>query len=158
MTFFLLNILLALAWITLTAQFSLPNLLIGYLLGLGVLWITQYRREAVPAYFRKIPQVAGFLSYFIWEVIMSNLRVTRDVLSLRPRFRPGIVAIRLEAETAAEISLLANLITLTPGTLSLDVSGDRKVLYIHAMYISDIALFKREIREELERRVLEVLR
>ncbi|PKN61140.1 MAG: Na+/H+ antiporter subunit E [Deltaproteobacteria bacterium HGW-Deltaproteobacteria-15] len=158
MTFFLLNILLSLAWIILTAQFSMFNLIIGYLFGFAVLWITQYRKEAVPAYFRKIPQVASFLVYFLWEVIMSNLRVTRDVISLRPRFRPGIVGIKLDAATAAEISLLANLISLTPGTLSLDVSGDRKVLYIHAMYIREAELFKRRIKEDMERRVMEVLR
>jgi multicomponent Na+:H+ antiporter subunit E len=158
MTFFLLNILLSLAWIMLSAQFSMFNLIVGYLLGFAVLWITQYRKEAVPAYFRKIPQVANFLAYFVWEVIMSNLRVTRDVISLRPRFRPGIVAIKLDAETAAEISLLANLISLTPGTLSLDVSNDRKVLYVHAMYMRDAGLFKRRIKEDMERRVLEVLR
>lgn len=158
MTFFLLNILLAMTWIILTAQFSLFNLVLGYLLGFAVLWITQYRKDAVPAYFRKIPQVASFLTYLTWEVIMSNLRVTRDILSLRPRMRPGIVAVPLDAATDAEISLLANLITLTPGTLSLDVSDDRKVLYIHAMYVRDIELFKRRIKEEMERRVMEVLR
>jgi multicomponent Na+:H+ antiporter subunit E len=158
MTFFLLNILLAIAWIVLTAQFSLFNFIAGYLLGLAVLWITQYRRGAAPAYFRKIPQVASFLSYYIREIILSNLRVTRDVLSLRPRFRPGIVAIELDAETPAEISLLANLVTLTPGTLSLDISADRKVLYVHAMYLGETEAFKRRIKEEMERRVLEVLR
>ncbi|RJR30753.1 MAG: Na+/H+ antiporter subunit E [Desulfobacteraceae bacterium] len=158
MTFFLLNILLSLAWILLTAQFSMFNLFIGYLLGFGVLWIIQYRKDAVPSYFRKIPQVASFLSYFIWEIVMSSLRVARDVISLRPRIRPGIVAVELDAKNAAEISLLANLITLTPGTLSLDVSRDRKVLYIHGMYIKDRETFKRQIKEEMEQKVLEVLR
>ena len=49
-------------------------------------------------------------------------------------------------------------ITLTPGTLSLDVSADRSVLYIHAMYIHDVGRFKKEIKQGLERRLLEVLR
>jgi multicomponent Na+:H+ antiporter subunit E len=74
--------------------------------------------------------------------------------------RPGVVAIPLDVQTDAEITLLANLITLTPGTLSLDVSTDRRVLYIHVMYIDndDVEAVRRKIKEGFERRVLEVLR
>jgi multicomponent Na+:H+ antiporter subunit E len=74
--------------------------------------------------------------------------------------RPGVIAIPLNARTDVEITLLANLITLTPGTLSLDVSADRSVLYIHVMYIDndDIDAVRRKIKEGFERRILEVLR
>jgi multicomponent Na+:H+ antiporter subunit E len=74
--------------------------------------------------------------------------------------RPGIIAIPLDARTDLEITLLANLITLTPGTLSLDVSADRRVLYIHVMYIDndDIEAVRRNIKDGFERRVLEGLR
>lgn len=54
--------------------------------------------------------------------------------------------------------MLANLITMTPGTLSLDISEDRKILYIHAMYIHDIDALRADITDNLERRVLEILR
>ena len=72
--------------------------------------------------------------------------------------RPGIVAIPLEARTDDEITLLANVISLTPGTLSLDVSDDRKVLYIHAMFIDDEQQLRDEIKSGFERRLLDVLR
>jgi multicomponent Na+:H+ antiporter subunit E len=72
------------------------------------------------------------------------------------RARPGIVAIPLDVEGDAAIVLLANLITLTPGAFSLDVSGDRRVLFIHTLYADDA--FRREIKEGFERRVIEVLR
>jgi len=72
--------------------------------------------------------------------------------------RPGIVAVPLDAETDAEITLLANLLTLTPGTLSLDVSADRRFLYVHMMYIEDADVARRQIKDGYERRVLEVLR
>jgi multicomponent Na+:H+ antiporter subunit E len=73
---------------------------------------------------------------------------------------PGVVAIPLEARTDAEITLLANLITLTPGSVSLDLSEDRRVLYVHAMYIDggDVEAYRRSVKEGLERRVLELLR
>jgi multicomponent Na+:H+ antiporter subunit E len=73
---------------------------------------------------------------------------------------PGVVAIPLDARTDAEITLLANLITLTPGSVSLDLSEDRRVLYVHAMYIDggDVEAYRRSVKEGLERRVLELLR
>lgn len=73
---------------------------------------------------------------------------------------PGVVAIPLDARTDAEITLLANLITLTPGSVSLDLSEDKRSLYVHAMYIDggDVEAYRRAIKEGLERRVLELLR
>jgi multicomponent Na+:H+ antiporter subunit E len=68
------------------------------------------------------------------------------------------VAIPLDVETDVEITLLANLITLTPGTLSMDISDDRKVLYVHAMYVDDPEALRAEIKNGFERRVLEMLR
>ena len=64
----------------------------------------------------------------------------------------------LDARTDAEIMLVANLISLTPGTLSLDLSEDRKLLYIHVMFLDDIEQTRRQIKEGLEKRVLEVMR
>ena len=73
---------------------------------------------------------------------------------------PGVVAIPLDARTDAEIALLANLITLTPGSVTLDLSEDRRVLYVHAMYIDggDVEAYVRSVKDGLERRVLELLR
>ncbi|MEN8150722.1 MAG: Na+/H+ antiporter subunit E [Planctomycetota bacterium] len=106
----------------------------------------------------RIPRGLGLLFFFLWELVLSSIRVARDVLSPRPRFKPGIVGVPLDAETDAEITLLACLITLTPGTLSLDVSEDRKTLYVHAMRVEDPEAFRREIKAGFERRVLEFLR
>ena len=157
MTFFLLNILLAMAWTALTGQFTPINLLIGFLLGYVALWLTQ-RTEARSSYFSKVRQVICFAFFFLWEVIKANLRVAYEVLTPGQGMTPGVIAIPLDAKTDAEIASLANLITLTPGTLSLDVSSDRRVLYIHAMYIRDADQFRSQIKEGLERRLLEVLR
>jgi multicomponent Na+:H+ antiporter subunit E len=71
---------------------------------------------------------------------------------------PGVVAIPIRAKTDLEITLLANLISMTPGTLSLDVSEDRKTLYVHAMYVKDPQDLRDDITNNLERRVLEILR
>jgi multicomponent Na+:H+ antiporter subunit E len=109
-------------------------------------------------YFRKIPMAIGFLLFFLKELVLANLRVAMEVVTPRHRMRPGVVAIPLDVETDAEITLLANLVTLTPGTLSLDISTDRRFLYLHAMYINDPESLRREIKDGFERRVLELLR
>ena len=93
----------------------------------------------------------------MWELFLSNLRVAWEVVTPTHDMEPGVVAIPLDIKTDHEITLLANLITLTPGTLSLDVSDDKKFLYIHAMYIGDDKeAFIHSIKDGFERRVMEV--
>jgi multicomponent Na+:H+ antiporter subunit E len=154
---FLWNLLLALAWTALTGDFSPVNLLIGYVLGFALLWVGQ-RASGPSPYFRKTWALFAFLGFYIWKLVLANLRVAYDVLTPRHYMRPGVVAVPLEARTDVEITLLANLMTLTPGSLSLDVSPDRSVLYLHVLYIDDYDALLREIKDEYERRVLEVLR
>lgn len=152
---FLLNILLALAWTALTGQFDPINFMSGFILGYLALWLMQ--RVVGPSnYFKKVYQVISFVLFFVVALVQANLRVAYEVLTLAHTMRPGIVAIPLDVKTDAAITLLANLITLTPGTLSLDVSADRRVLYVHTMYVDDVEQFRREIKEGFERRVMEV--
>lgn len=157
MNLFLLNLLLALIWVALTGHFTPANFVVGFLLAYIVLWLVQ-RTLGPSSYFVKVRQVLGFIAFFIWELTKANLRVAYDVVTPRHHMRPGVVAIPLDAKTDLEIMLLSSLITLTPGSLSLDVSADRRVLYIHSMYIKDLENFRHEIKAGLERRLLEVLR
>jgi multicomponent Na+:H+ antiporter subunit E len=90
----------------------------------------------------------------VWR---SNLRVAYDVLSPHPRIAPAIVELPLTASGDGEITALANLISLTPGTLSLKVSDDRRALFVHVMYLDDEPTAIAELKD-LERRILEVLR
>jgi multicomponent Na+:H+ antiporter subunit E len=154
---FLWHILLALSWAAITGLFTWSNVLAGFILAYVVLFIAQ-RAIGSYTYFRRIDRVLRFAVFYVWELILANLRVAYDVLTPRLRMQPGVVAIPLDARTDAEITLLANLITLTPGSVSLDVSSDRRFLYLHAMYIDDVEEFRQSIKDTLERRVLEVLR
>lgn len=157
MTTLLLNLLLALAWMALTGQFVFSNFIMGFGLGYLMLWLVQ-SVQGPSSYFSKVRQVIGLTSFFIGELIKANLRVAYDVVSPRYHMRPGVVAIPLDIRGDAEITLLANLITLTPGTLSLDVSSDRSVLYVHSMYIDSVEGFRSQIKDGFERRVQEVFR
>jgi multicomponent Na+:H+ antiporter subunit E len=100
----------------------------------------------------------GFFFFFVWELLVANLRVAYEVLTPGFQMRAAIIDIPLDAESDLEITVLANLITLTPGTLSLDVSPDRKTLYIHAMHVDDVEQFRKDIKQRMERRVMEVFK
>jgi multicomponent Na+:H+ antiporter subunit E len=106
----------------------------------------------------RVRHLVSLLLFFAWELLLANLRVAWDVVTPRFRMRPGVVAVPLKARTDLEITLLANMVSLTPGTLSLDVSDDRRVLYVHAMYLHDRRRLVRSIQQGFERRLLEVLR
>jgi multicomponent Na+:H+ antiporter subunit E len=157
MTRFMTNIFLAVIWAAAVGQFREIDLVIGFLIGYFVLWFSQ-PVIGTSGYFKKVRQVSYFLLFFLWELLLANLRVAYDVITPKYSMQPGIVAVPLDAKTDAEITLLANLITLTPGTLSLDVSDDRKALYVHGIYISDPDEFIYRIKNGFERLVLELLR
>jgi multicomponent Na+:H+ antiporter subunit E len=152
---FLLSLLLAFLWATITADYGALNLLTGFLLGnLSLLLVRRRFRGGAFRRGFKLLQLAG---YFVLELVLSSLRVSRDVLSPRLRFRPAIVALPLDARRDVEIFLLANLVSLTPGTLSIDVSRDRTVLYVHTMHGEEAEAMVRDVKERFERLILEAL-
>jgi multicomponent Na+:H+ antiporter subunit E len=153
----LLNFVMALTWAAVTGVFSARNLTIGFLLGFLILLFADRTTER-KSYVGRIIKLGGFMLFFLWELMLANIRMAHSVLLPSRTLRPGIIAIPLSARSDAEITLLANLISLTPGTLSLDVSTDRKTLYVHAMFIDDVDMMRYEIKAGFERRLLEVMR
>lgn len=157
MTALLWNLVLAITWGAMTGSFEVDNLLIGFAVGFVVLYVSQ-RRGGHAEYASRVIKVIRFLGFYLWELVLANMRVAHDVLTPKHLARPGIVAVPLDARTDAEITLVANLLTMTPGDLSVDVSTDRSVLYVHSLFITDAAAAKEEIKDGFERRVLEVMR
>ena len=155
MSHLLLNVLLALAWAALSGQLTPENLLAGFVLGYLLLWLAR-RALGSTGYVAQVPKVILFIGYFLVELFKANVRVAWEVLTPNLNMRPAIVAIPLDLRRDFAITLLAQLITLTPGTLSLDVSSDKRVLYVHSMYVSDVEAFRREIKDGFERRVKEL--
>ncbi|MBI2868734.1 MAG: Na+/H+ antiporter subunit E [Chloroflexi bacterium] len=151
------NILLTLAWASLSGDFSVLNLAVGFIIGYFVLFISRNILGA-GSYIAKAPQALTLVTFFLWELLLSSLNVAYIVISPRQRQRPGILAVPLDASTDAEITLLANLISLTPGTLSLQVSDDKKTLYVHVLNIDDPEKVRHKIKAGFERRVIQVLR
>jgi multicomponent Na+:H+ antiporter subunit E len=156
-TLFAWKVFLAFVWASATGQFSVTNLMVGYALGFAVLWFSRF--AVGPArHFRRAWNLLSLLLYFLKELAIANFRVAYDVVTPTFRMKPAIVGIPLDATSDAEITLLANMLTMTPGTLTLDVSPDRRTLYIHAMFVSDAEAVRRDIKKGFEKRILEVLR
>jgi len=151
------NVLLALVWLALSGSFSGWNLLFGFVLSYGILAVLERNIPALRGYPQRLSHVAIFLFFFIQEMIRANLRVAFDILTPTVHMQPGVIALELEAKTEFEIMLVANFISLTPGTLSLDVSDDHRMLFIHAMFAQDEAALYASLKT-IERRLLDILR
>lgn len=154
---FLMNLLLAFLWLTLTGSLSYGNFIFGFVAGFLILWILN-RNEKDQSYFLKVPKIIGFLFFFLYEMIVANLQVAYDVITPNYFFKPGIVKYKMNARTDLEINLLSAVIALTPGTIVIDVSDDKKSIYIHVMYLKDKETFITYIENVLERKLLEALR
>ena len=159
MNFALFSIILALVWAATTANFSPLNLLLGWAIGLAALWILR-SHVASPILFSRFRRIISLAALFIYELSLSAVRVAILVLSprLNQQLKPGIVAFPLTAKSDAEITLLANLITLTPGTLSVDVSEDRRTLFVHVLTLTDKKGLIKDIASGFESRIIEVFR
>ncbi|MEL6920681.1 MAG: Na+/H+ antiporter subunit E [Pseudomonadota bacterium] len=158
MNLLLANVLLALAWAGVSGSFALLNLLFGFALGALALSLIREQVGSV-GYFSRLRRVGSLAILFVYELILSASRVAWLVINPAPmNLKPGIIAYPLKVDRDFEITLLANLITLTPGTLSVDVSGDRTQLFIHALDCSDPEAIKEDIANGFERKILEAFR
>jgi len=152
------NVLLALVWAALRGEFSLQTLVTGYILAyLILLALVRGGVLNTSPYVGRVHRVVGLAAYFLWELIKANLRLALDVATPSFHMKPGIIAVPLDARQDGQIMLLSMLINTTPGSVALDVSPDRTVLYVHVMYIETPDAAREEIKKGFERRVLGVL-
>lgn len=152
-----MNLLLSFIWVALTGSMYYSNFVFGFMLGFFILWIMN-RNETDQRYFYRVPKIISFVLYFLMQMIKANLQVAYDVITPKYFFKPGVVRYPLNAKTEFEINLLSTFISLTPGTLILDISEDNKTIYIHVMYLNDPDEFVRNLKTGVERRLLEILR
>jgi multicomponent Na+:H+ antiporter subunit E len=154
---FSLNIIIAVVWMFLFNEVSALQFAIGFTVGaLIILGLRRFRPEGF--YLTRLWAVLKLLGLFIRELFVSSLAVVRHVLRPRLAVRPGIFAYETTLQSDWEITLLACLICLTPGTLTLDVSPDKGTLYIHAMDMGDVDEAVNQIRSTFEKAIMEVTR
>jgi len=101
--------------------------------------------------------ILKLIAFYAWEVVKSNLTVARDVLGSPARIRPGLVTVRTEELTDLQAFTLANLVTMTPGTLSIEISPAKRELLIHTLYAQNPEKLQMQIAQQLERRVRDAI-
>ena len=149
-----LVVILALGWAGITGSFSGLNLLFGAAIG-GVALLILRQSVGRGGELRRAGRILSLFALFLYELMVSAVRVAIVVLhpNLKTMLKPAIVAVPLTVKSDAEITLLANMITLTPGTLSVDVAGDRSVLYVHALTMESEAALIANIANGFEAKI-----
>jgi len=137
MRYFTLFILSFIFWMLLTFEFTVPNIIVGAVssiicaLFFGRIFVTNVYKLLQP---RRYFWFIIYLFIFIWECLKANIDVAYRVLHPAMPIRPGIVKVKTTLKSDMAKMLLANSITMTPGTISVDIIGDN--LYIHWIYVS----------------------
>ncbi|MGI6534051.1 MAG: Na+/H+ antiporter subunit E [Peptococcia bacterium] len=151
----LINLFIGLLWMFFQNDWSALSFLSGYLFGLCVLFVIR-RFLRSKFYLFTLHAVISLFLLFIWEMFISSILVIRKIITPQIRIKPGIVAMETSLEGDIEVTLLALLITLTPGSVVMEVSPDYKILYTHVMDIpelSDAVLRSRNRFEEAIKKV-----
>lgn len=150
----LLNILIAFLWMFLQDEWSALAFIGGYIVGFIVLLMV---RRFLPTSFygKKLFAVIKLFIVFIHELVTSSFLVARQILRPTIKVTPGIFTIETDLEGELEITLLALLLSLTPGSVVVEISPDSKTFFIHAMDIPESSdsviksqrIFEKAIRE-----------
>jgi multicomponent Na+:H+ antiporter subunit E len=156
MSLFIMHLILTLVWFLLIGDQSMVSLASGFLIGFAVLWIAKPMFDTQTTYFGRLFRVVHLIAFFLYELILSSIQVAWDVLTPTHLSQPAIIEMPLDVTSDLEIFLVANLISLTPGTLCLDVDRRRNRLIIHAMFAPNPEQLVRELKNGMEMRVKRV--
>lgn len=153
----LLNVFIAFVWMFLSNSFTAATFIIGYILGLVMLFMLR-RFFSTRFYMERVVAVAKLLVLFLKELIVSNIAVLRVILKPKMDIKPAIFELETKLTQDWEITLLSMLITLTPGTVVINVSEDLTKLYVHTLDLEDVDDAVDSIRNTFEKAILEVSR
>jgi len=153
----ILSIVLLVVWLLLNNTITVGHIVLGALLGIAIPWFTSsFWQNKVCASSPK--SVLKFTIIVIYDIIIANITVARLILGPNEKLRPTFFDLPLDIEHPLGISILASTISLTPGTVSCDLSADKKSLHIHALDLEDEAKTIQEIKQRYEKPLMEVFK
>jgi len=150
------HVLLALGWVLMTATVSVVAVIVRIVLGALMISLLP-AKGTEKRYGWKLLYVLSFLGYFTVEVVKANVRLIRFVLGPNTTMRPAIVRVPVDLKSDLALTVLANVLTLTPGTLSLDIAESRDAIFVHVIDTESAEALRREVTEGFARRVKEIL-
>ena len=153
----LINILIAFIWMLLNEEFNPVLFGVGYIVGFVIIF-TMRRFFTTPFYGRKAIAFVKLLILFIVELFKSSVGVIKEILRPTLKIKPGIFRSETILESDFEITLLISLLTLTPGSVVIEVDSKAKVMFIHAMDADDFHNNIRKTKRRFEKAIIEVMR
>lgn len=150
-----LSLALWIIWLLLNNTIAFGHVLLGALLAIFIPWFTAaFWQEKVMV--RRPWLLTKFVCVVIYEILVANVIVAKLILTRQDKLQPGFLQVPLELTSPLAISLLANTISLTPGTVTCDLSEDQKTLLIHALHIEDAEKTVAEIKNQFEKPLKEI--
>ncbi|MDJ0783798.1 MAG: Na+/H+ antiporter subunit E [Desulfosarcinaceae bacterium] len=140
-------LMLFIVWLLLTHRYSLGNMLLAAILA----WLVPIAAMAIRAPTTPVRRPLKAISFFwllLGDIFVSNIVVAKQVLGATERLRPGFIAVPLDMQAALPITLLASTISLTPGTVSIEITEDHQFLYVHALHVES----EKEMVDRIKRR------
>ncbi len=151
----LLSLSVFVVWLLLVATVEPAHLLLAALLAVGLPLVAQRLREGNAGMRR--PLLAARLGLrVLWDIVLSNIEVARRILGSESRIRPGFVWVPLDIRNGHGIAALAGIITMTPGTLSAELSADQRHLLVHCFHLEDAAATIAQIKRDYETPLREI--
>jgi multicomponent K+:H+ antiporter subunit E len=152
----LLTLLLAVVWTLLQNEFSAGMAVFGLILGVVIPWGTSIWWPDTPKGFR-IGKMITYSILVVWDIIVANIQVAWIVLSVpNSKLKPAWIVVPLELRQPEAITVLAGTITLTPGTVSADLSSEGHSLLVHVLHTDDPDAVRDDIMDRYQRRLLEI--
>lgn len=151
----LLSLCLLAGWLLLVNDFSFGHWLLGGFLGWGIPQLTQAFWVRAPRVRRPL-KLAGFVLRVVGDIVVANLEVARLILSPTRRLHPAFVEVPMEMDDELALTILASVVTLTPGTVSADLSDDRSTLLVHSLDVGDEAELVASIKSRYEAPLKEI--
>lgn len=151
---FLMLVLWA-TWLLLNNTMSAGHIVLGFILATLIPWLTSgFWPEKVCL--RKPFTLLKFGIIVLWDILVANFTVAKLILGKNEHLQPSFICINLDITSPIGISLLANTISLTPGTVSCDLSSDKTKLLVHGLHVEDIEATINEIKQRYEKPLMEV--
>jgi len=152
----ILSVLVFVLWLLLNGV-SVGHLLLGALLAIALPAITRALRPQQPS-IANLPAIIGLAAVFLYDIVAANIEVARRILGRESAIRPGFIWVPLELTDRHAITVLSSIITLTPGTLSSDLSPNGRHLLVHCLHLDDADDMVATIKQRYERPLLEIFR
>lgn len=151
----MLTVLLTVIWLLMVNAPSFGHLLLGAFLGWGIALLCSGFMLDVPRLRRPL-LLCRYLLMVLWDIVIANLHVARLVLGPTRKLRPAFVEVPMEIENEFMLSVLACIVSLTPGTVSSGLSSDHKTLLLHGLDVADDQALIAEVKSRYEAPLMEI--